>query len=539
MISLKTNAKGEYVPAIGQRTRESTVYTPGQTEDFTISRSKLTDFRKCKQCFYLDRVRGLVYPSTPGWTLNARTDQLLKKEFDECREKQIPHRLMEEHDLTHIVPFKHQDMDRWRNSMHQGLRARFQSTNIILHGGVDDVWWDTKTEQVIVVDYKSQANKNQVNPDTYLYSTYRQWYAEQMDFYAYLLQEMGFDVSGTAYFYVCNEKGDAPGFHGKLTFEETLVPYKWNSDWIEPSVKEMIKTLNATEVPSGNMSCENCAYARQRHHTRPYVKNTEESPVIIEHEGDLDHSAATSPDGLELPDRVNGNLHLGSLRSTEGLELPEYVGGYLWLDGVTTAKDLKLPDHVGASLSMNGLITAEGVMFPDHVGGDLWLNGLATAEGLKLPEHVGRGLSLNGLIAAKGLKLPERVEGWLGLASLKSAEGLRFPGHVGWSVDLDSLESAVGLKLPDHVGGDLHLFTMNDSEYDQTIHGPTELIANVLFHDPYGAELDHLNQMLLDLLSGSNDVPPRNSKEMRDRAELEKEVAEISTKGGTVDIPID
>ena len=89
------------------------------------------------------------------------------------------------------------------------------------------------------------------------------------------------------------------------------------------------------------------------------------------------------------------------------------------------------------------------------------------------------------------------------------------------------------------MGGDLHLFALNESEYDEAIHGPTELISSVLFHDPYGAELDHLNDMLLDVLSGSNDVPLRNSKEMRDRAELEKEVAEISTKGGTVDIPID
>jgi len=539
MISLKTNSKGEYVPATGKRTRESTVYTPGQTEDFTISRSKLTDFRKCKQCFYLDRVRGLVYPSTPGWTLNARTDELLKKEFDECRERQIPHRLMEEHDLTHIVPFKHKDMDRWRNSMHQGLRARFQSTNIILHGGVDDVWWDAETEQVIVVDYKSQANKNQVKPETYLYSTYRQWYAEQMDFYAYLLQEMGFDVSGTAYFYVCNEKGEAPGFHGKLMFEETLVPYKWTSDWIEPSVTEMIKTLNATEVPFGNMSCENCAYARQRQHTEPYVKSTEENLFSIEHEGDLDHSSVTSPDGLELPNRVTGHLHLGNLKSTEGLKFPEYVGGYLWLDGLAGGEQVRLPDYVGGGLSMNGLTIAEGVTLPEHVGGDLWLNGLATAEGLKLPEHIGRGLSLNGLTTAKGLKLPERLDGWLGLTGLKSAEGLKFPRRVEWSVDLDRLESAAGLRLPDHVGGDLHLFALNDSEYDRAIHGPTELLASVLFHDPYGPELERLSDLLLDVLSGSNDVSPGNSKEMRDRAELEKEVAEIRTKGGTVDIPID
>ena len=77
MISLKTNKKGEYVPAPGLRTRKSSIYTPGHTEDFKVSRSKLTDFRKCPKCSYLDRVKGLAYPSTPGWTLNARTGDLL------------------------------------------------------------------------------------------------------------------------------------------------------------------------------------------------------------------------------------------------------------------------------------------------------------------------------------------------------------------------------------------------------------------------------------------------------------------------------
>ncbi len=66
-----------------------------------------------------------------------------------------------------------------------------------------------------------------------------------------------------------------------------------------------------------------------------------------------------------------------------------------------------------------------------------------------------------------------------------------------------------------------------------------ELIGSVLFHDPYGAELDHLNEMPLDVISGSNDAPPRNSKERRDKAELESQVARSLQWGGTVDIPID
>jgi hypothetical protein len=126
-----------------------------------------------------------------------------------------------------------------------------------------------KTEQVIVVDYKSQASKYPVKPRTYLYPTHKRWYAEQLDFYAYLLREMGFDVAQTGYFYVVNEDGSSPGFHGKLTFKETLVPYSCKTDWIEPSVEQMIETLNSEQVPDGNESCENCAYARERELIEP------------------------------------------------------------------------------------------------------------------------------------------------------------------------------------------------------------------------------------------------------------------------------
>ena len=48
------------------------------------------------------------------------------------------------------------------------------------------------------------------------------------------------------------------------------------------------------------------------------------------HEGDLDLSDVTSPEGLELPDKVTGDLDLRGLKSAEGLKLPEHVGGTLY-----------------------------------------------------------------------------------------------------------------------------------------------------------------------------------------------------------------
>lgn len=212
----------------------------------------------------MDRVVGLDVPGMPGWALNETTDLLLKKEFDECREAQTPHRLFIANGLDHLVPFKHPDMDKWRDSLRHGLMARFGDTNIILTGGVDDIWKNTKNGRLIVVDYKSQANTRPLDPESYLSDPYHGGYKIQMDFYAFLLQQMEFEVEDTAYFLVCNADREADGFNGILQFSETLIPYRWNSDWIHGKVTEMVNVLNGNNAPEANPSCKNCAYAEQR-----------------------------------------------------------------------------------------------------------------------------------------------------------------------------------------------------------------------------------------------------------------------------------
>ena len=63
MISLKRNSKKQLVEATGIRTRKSSIYNPGQSEDFKISRSKFDDFKSCQRCFYLNIVNALISPS--------------------------------------------------------------------------------------------------------------------------------------------------------------------------------------------------------------------------------------------------------------------------------------------------------------------------------------------------------------------------------------------------------------------------------------------------------------------------------------------
>ena len=280
MISLKRDSKGKLANAVGKRVKKHTIYVPGQSKDFTLSRSKFDDFMTCQRCFYLNIVKAIISPGNPPYKLNTLTDTLLKKEFDECRDQKKTHRLLEKYNLSHIIPFDpgtqqvfkktenknviKRKIDIWRDSLHGGLELRFKDTNIILKGGIDDVWFNTKTEEVIVADYKSQEDQKGVSQDTYFESPYKEGYMRQLDFYAYLLKGMGYKVSKDAYLYICNAKETDDGFHGKMLFDEALIHYEIKTDYLESKIQKMIDVMNSDEVPSRHRSCENCVYSIRR-----------------------------------------------------------------------------------------------------------------------------------------------------------------------------------------------------------------------------------------------------------------------------------
>ncbi|MEC8945438.1 MAG: PD-(D/E)XK nuclease family protein [Chloroflexota bacterium] len=263
MISLKRNSKGQFVNATGLRSRKSSIYSPNQHDNYRISRTKFSDFLACPRCFYSDRVLGIVFPDLPGWSLNETTDILLKREFDRARSLGEPHRIFRESGLEHIVPFDDPDIDKWRNSLSAGISTQIFDSNIVLFGGIDDICIDLKTNKLVVVDYKSQASKYEVETSMYLAGTYHQTYKMQMDIYTYILSKMGFEVSGTSYFYVCNADRQSEKFQGVMQFSETLVPYEVNLSWIEPKLEEMLEVLNSRVIPDSNPSCMNCAYVAQ------------------------------------------------------------------------------------------------------------------------------------------------------------------------------------------------------------------------------------------------------------------------------------
>ena len=134
---------------------------------------------------------------------------------------------------------------------------------MILHGGVDDVWFDLDEKKLVVADYKAQSTKYEVEKVSYLDSQYHQGYKMQMDIYVYILRKMGFKVSDTSYFMVCNGIKTRDSFNSVMNFDITLVDYKVDTSWVQKKINEMKDTLESEKIPEETPHCESCAYIRE------------------------------------------------------------------------------------------------------------------------------------------------------------------------------------------------------------------------------------------------------------------------------------
>src|SRR5438552_10650267 len=102
--------------------RRSNLYSKDSPVPFNVSRSKIDLFLECPHCFYLDRKLGISRPDMPGWSLNSAVDTLLKNEFDNFRERKIPHTLMSLYKID-AIPFSHPNLHIWRDDVNQKIGA--------------------------------------------------------------------------------------------------------------------------------------------------------------------------------------------------------------------------------------------------------------------------------------------------------------------------------------------------------------------------------------------------------------------------------
>ena len=209
----------------------------------------------CPKCFWLDLKKGVKQVPGYPFTLNSAVDALLKKEFDVYRKKQKPHPLMKKNKVD-AVPFKHKDLEKWRDALHHGVQVLHKPTNLLITGGIDDVWVKPKGE-LIVVDYKATSKKEVIEG---LDKDWQDSYKRQSEVYQWLFRNNGFKVSDLSYFVYANGDTAKDVFNNILEFDTRLIPYKGNDGWVEPALKKIKKVLDSDKLPKSGADCDFCKY---------------------------------------------------------------------------------------------------------------------------------------------------------------------------------------------------------------------------------------------------------------------------------------
>ena len=225
-----------------------------------VSRSAIEQYLNCKRCFVLQYKHYVRLRSLP-FTLNSAVDNLCKIEFDYYRERQEPHPLFIEHNID-AVPFKHKDMDRWRNNR-QGVSFIDEVNKFHFYGAVDDVWVKPNGE-LIISDVKSTSKKEFNWDKTWAEWDYPKGYKRQLEMYQWLFRKNGFQVSNKGYLVYYNGLKEEPMFNQTLKFELHVVELDCDDSWVEETILKARDLLNAGEYPGGSKSCDTCQYLKKR-----------------------------------------------------------------------------------------------------------------------------------------------------------------------------------------------------------------------------------------------------------------------------------
>ena len=235
---------------------------------FKLSRSAVELSLNCQRCFILQYKFRVSLRSLP-FTLNSAVDNLCKNEFDYYRNKEEPepHPLFLENDgvtenLIDVVPFKHKDLDKWRN-FRQGISFTDDKMGYTFYGAIDDVWIK-KNGDLIISDVKSTSKKEFNWDKTWLEYEYPKAYKRQLEMYQWLFRKNGFSVSNKAYLVYYNGLKDEPMFNEVLKFKPFLVELDCSDNWVEEAILNAKKMMDNDKIPKGSFKCDTCQYLKKR-----------------------------------------------------------------------------------------------------------------------------------------------------------------------------------------------------------------------------------------------------------------------------------
>ena len=229
-------------------------YQTGKT--FKLSRSGIDSFIKCQRCFYLNKVGNIKDIGMPGFSLNSAHDELMKKELDIYREKGEAHPYMESL-KRNLIPFQHENMEDWRNNF-KGVTYHHEKTDLIITGAIDDVWIDTDTNELVIVEYKSTSTQSEVDLNDG--TPWKEQYKRQIDIYQWLFKMNGFPVADDSVFLYSNGLKTSRKFNDVMKFKTYVLEYKGSTEWVEEKIHEIKKVLDGKYIPEIKEECETCSY---------------------------------------------------------------------------------------------------------------------------------------------------------------------------------------------------------------------------------------------------------------------------------------
>ena len=215
-----------------------------------FSPSMLNLHNECPKCFWLHYNQGLKRPRTPFPSLPNGMDSVLKDFYDMHTQKEsVPSEIKEIENIRLFGDLE--TLNRWRNNF-VGIRTKDDESNTIM-GAIDALLQDTKTGELIVLDYKTRSTPP--NGKSYTY------YVNQLTMYAWLLEKNGYKVKPYAYliFYYPDKVIDT----GVITFKSELVKVEIQTARA-PAIIAKARTCLASREPDSATECEFCNWHKKR-----------------------------------------------------------------------------------------------------------------------------------------------------------------------------------------------------------------------------------------------------------------------------------
>ncbi len=217
-------------------------------EGIVLSPSRLSLFRECKRCFWMDINKGVKRPNGIFPSLPSGMDLVLKEYFDTFRGNgHLPPEIdgkIRGHLFDDI-----EKLSVWRNNF-KGLEFIHESTGTILRGALDELLV-TDDGKHIPIDFKTRGFP--LKEDTH------EHYQDQMNLYCFLLEKNGMKTADFAYllFY---HPAESQG-NGRFMFNVDIVRVETSKEDGERLFLDAIETLQGNE-PECSETCEWCNWNR-------------------------------------------------------------------------------------------------------------------------------------------------------------------------------------------------------------------------------------------------------------------------------------